>query len=469
MFRKKTVIAILLMFSYISFAQAEKRLALVIGNSEYTSGELKNAVNDANKVSAKLKTLGFDVILKNNATNQMMGEAINDFTDQAANYDVALFYYAGHGIQSEGCNYLIPVVNDNLIEKESDIEYNSQNVNRILRRLEDSGCKLKIIILDACRNNPFERSWNRSVSSKGLAFLNAPDGTLIAYATSPGSIAYDGGNAQNSPYTTAFLQMLDTPNLTILEFFNQVGGLVRHNTNNKQTPWVSSSPIEGNFRFNHTAQIANEKSASPQKEASSSSSSAVATTGKINGHEWVDLGLSVKWATCNVGAESPEEYGGYYAWGETEEKSNKGSKYYLGDLDNDGDYYEVNEYQNIGTNICGTSYDVAHVKWGGGWRMPTLDEIEELCYKCYWEWTKVNGIKGYKVISPNGNSIFLPVTGAVYGGDIVHSRDSLGYYWSGSLNVRSNGYACNLYFDKDRHDWYGNHRFSGHPIRPVIE
>ena len=254
MYRRLLAFFCLILSLGFSFAQGEKRLALVIGNSQYSSGELKNAVNDANKVSAKLKTLGFDVILKNNVTNQMMGEAINDFTNQAANYDVALFYYAGHGIQSEGSNYLIPV-DDNIIEKESDIEYNSQNVNRILRRLEDSGCKLKILILDACRNNPFERSWHRSLSSKGLAFLTAPDGTLIAYATSPGSVADDGGNAQNSPYTTAFLQTLDKKDLSIFEFFNEVGGLVRRNTNNKQTPWVSTSPIEGNFKFNQAKAV----------------------------------------------------------------------------------------------------------------------------------------------------------------------------------------------------------------------
>ena len=258
MHKRLLIFACFILSLGISFAQGEKRLALIIGNSQYSSGELKNAVNDANKVSAKLKTLGFDVILKTNATNQMMGEAINEFTNKASSYDVALFYYAGHGIQSEGSNYLIPI-NDNMIEKESDIEYNSQNVNRILRRLEDSGCKLKILILDACRNNPFERSWHRSVASKGLAFLTAPDGTLIAYATSPGSVADDGGNAQNSPYTTAFLQTLDNANLSILEFFNEVGGLVRRNTNNKQTPWVSTSPIEGNFKFNQAKAVETKK------------------------------------------------------------------------------------------------------------------------------------------------------------------------------------------------------------------
>ena len=252
----------LLLIQYLSlvslFAQEEKRLALVIGNSEYTSGKLNNAVNDANKVSAKLKTLGFDVMLYNNTSQKTMGDAINAFTDKASDYAVALFYYAGHGIQSEGSNYLIPV-DDDKIEKESDIRYYSEDVNRLLARLEESGCKLKIVVLDACRNNPLCRSWHRSAASQGLAFINAPNGTLIAYATSPGCVAEDGGTAQNSPYTTAFLQTLNKSNLSILEFFNEVGGLVRNFTDGKQTPWLATSPIEGNFIFNKFTIVAGEE------------------------------------------------------------------------------------------------------------------------------------------------------------------------------------------------------------------
>ena len=425
---KRLIYTLLLAFTFITIASAEeKRLALVIGNSQYSSGELKNAVNDANEVSTKLKTLGFDVILKNNVTNQMMGEAINDFTNKASSYDVALFYYAGHGIQSEGSNYLIPV-NDNLIEKESDIEYNSQNVNRILRRLEDSGCKLKIIILDACRNNPFERSWHRSAASKGLAFLTAPDGTLIAYATGPGSVAKDGVNAQNSPYTAAFLQTLDKPNLSIFEFFNEVGSIVRRNTNNQQTPWVSSSPIEDNFRFNQTAQIANGKSVSSQKEYSSSSSSAVATTGKINGHEWVDLGLSVKWATCNVGASYPSDYGNYYAWGETITKRK---------------YTKSNSwtYKKSMISIAGnSSYDAARANWGGTWRLPTANEFDELVKECTWTWTTQNGHNGYRVMGKNGKSIFLPAAGSCCKTSLLDVNSSV-RYWSATPHSKGRAYC----------------------------
>lgn len=189
----------------------------------------------------------------------------------------------------------------------------------------------------------------------------------------------------------------------------------------------------------------------------------------------VDLGLSVKWACCNVGASVPEGYGGYYAWGETEEKSNYTPltyKYYLGDLDGDGDYYESNEYQNIGSNISGTSYDVAHVKWGGSWRMPTLLEIEELCNKCSWEWTSVNGVSGQKVTGPNGNSIFLPAASYRYVTE-VSNRGSYGYYWSGKpeYDFNSNN-AHNLHFGSGGHGWhhycYWNRDY-GFSVRPVTE
>ena len=186
----------------------------------------------------------------------------------------------------------------------------------------------------------------------------------------------------------------------------------------------------------------------------------------------VDLGLSVKWACCNVGASSPEGYGGYYAWGETEEKSNYTPltyKYYLGDLDGDGYYYDSNEYQNIGSNISGTSYDVAHVKWGGSWRMPTLDEIKELCNKCSWQWTEVNGIKGQKVTGPNGNSIFLPAAGYRYGTD-VYSRGSIGYCWSATSGEYDSNDAYSLDFGSGYDYWDAwSLRYFGHTVRPVTE
>ncbi len=185
----------------------------------------------------------------------------------------------------------------------------------------------------------------------------------------------------------------------------------------------------------------------------------------------VDLGLSVKWACCNVGADVPEGYGGYYAWGETEEKSSYTYKTYKYWSDKDGDgNWDSGEYQNIGSNISGTSYDVAHVKWGGSWRMPTLDEIKELCNKCTWQWTTVNGVNGQKVTGPNGNSIFLPAAGLRYGTGVDY-RGSDGGYWSGTLYESSSGSACYLYFFSGRLDWYYDYyrRLDGFTVRPVTE
>jgi len=187
--------------------------------------------------------------------------------------------------------------------------------------------------------------------------------------------------------------------------------------------------------------------------------------------EAIDLGLSVKWASHNVGASSPEGYGGYYAWGETEEKSNYAAYTYKYWSDRDGDGYGVSsEYQNIGSNISGTQYDVAHVKWGGSWRMPTLDEIKELVNNCTWKWTTYNGVNGQLVTGPNGNSIFLPAAGYRNGTYLLY-RGSLGLYWSATLDEVVSFYAYLLYFRDGYYvDWnYWYYRVFGLTVRPVTE
>ena len=190
----------------------------------------------------------------------------------------------------------------------------------------------------------------------------------------------------------------------------------------------------------------------------------------INGHEYVDLGLSVKWATCNVGASMPEEYGGYYAWGETGEKSEydwdtykwcNGSGHTLTKYCTDSDDGRVDNKTTLEP-----SDDVAHVKWGGSWRMPTKDEIEELHDKCSWTWTTVNGVNGYKVIGPNGNSIFLPAAGHRNGSGLIY-RGTYGYYWSSSLDVRYCYLAYDLYFYDSYHDLSDSRRIDGLSVRPV--
>ena len=170
-----------------------------------------------------------------------------------------------------------------------------------------------------------------------------------------------------------------------------------------------------------------------------------------NGHEYVDLGLSVKWATCNVGANTPEEYGDYFAWGETDPKQS---------FTNDNYLYKGNPV------TLPLSADAAHVNWGENWRMPTKQEQEELYNNCAWEWTNVNAVKGYKVIGKNGNYIFLPA-GGYMSDNIICDGGTSGYYWSGMLsNSNSNNSSC-LYFLDSYVNRYYNARYFGQTIRPV--
>ncbi|MBP3664235.1 MAG: caspase family protein [Tyzzerella sp.] len=228
-----------------------KRLALIIGNSNYAAGQmLKNPTNDATDIANKLESLGFDVMLAVNATHEQMDMKIEEFGTKAHQYDVALFYYAGHGIQSKGTNYLLPV--DAQLQSEEQLRYRCTPTNYVLDKLDASGCKMKIVILDACRNNPFERSWHRGANSRGLSIMNAPRGTLIAYATAPGDVANDG-EGRNSPYTEAILTMLNKPGVKLLDFFQGVTEQVIEATNTMQYPWTSQS-ITGTFYFNKNKQ-----------------------------------------------------------------------------------------------------------------------------------------------------------------------------------------------------------------------
>ena len=183
-----------------------------------------------------------------------------------------------------------------------------------------------------------------------------------------------------------------------------------------------------------------------------------ALEGILYDHEWVDLGLSVKWATCNVGASKPEDYGNYYAWGETTTKSS---------------YTESNSKtygKSMGDIKGNSSYDAATANWGGNWRMPTKTEMQELIDKCTWEWTTQNGVKGYKVTGPNGNSIFLPAAGTRIGSSL-YDAGGFGSCWSSAPSEYHDYDAYYLYFDRG-----GNHsmdssygRYHGRSVRSVLE
>lgn len=226
----------------------DKRVALVIGNSHYSYSEmnLSNPEHDAQDIAKKLKDLGFEVVLRTDASLEDMDKELTSFGNKAKDYDVAMFYYAGHGIQSKGTNYLIPTNIENLAE--DNIKYKCVDMERVLDTMEDSKCKLKIVVLDACRNDPLSRRWHRSAGTRGLSIMNAPTGTIISYSTAPGSTALDG-SGRNSPFTEAFLNTLDMPNLDVFHFFQRVGAEVIDKTGQSQHPWWSSS-FTGDFYFN---------------------------------------------------------------------------------------------------------------------------------------------------------------------------------------------------------------------------
>lgn len=224
----------------------EKRLALVIGNADYPgANKLGNPVNDATDMAAALKKLGFEVIQYTNLTNRGMREAINTFGDKLRDYQVGLFYYAGHGVQNQGRNYLVPL--DAKPESANEIEYDCLQADRILTKMEDANTRTNIVVLDACRDTPFERKWSRGGGDNGLATMDAPIGSVIAYATAPGKTAADG-NGRNGLYTAALLKALQTPQQTITQLFQQVRAEVIKQSNKKQVPWETTS-LTADFYF----------------------------------------------------------------------------------------------------------------------------------------------------------------------------------------------------------------------------
>ena len=233
----------------------QRRLAVVIGNSDYENSQLKNPVNDAKSMARLLRRLDFEVDLVENGGRRSMVTMINDFGRKLRQADVGLFYYAGHGIQVNGRNYLIPV--DAVLETEADVEFEALDLGRVLGKMEDSRCALNIVVLDACRDNPFARCFRSS--SKGLALVDAPRGTLGAFATAPGAVAADG-EGSNGIYTKHLLANIERPGLSIEEAFKQVRIGVVNDTDGRQTPWESSS-LMGDFHFQPDAKTRKQEAA----------------------------------------------------------------------------------------------------------------------------------------------------------------------------------------------------------------
>jgi hypothetical protein len=230
-------------------ALADKRVALVVGNSSYKSvTPLDNPKNDARLIADTLRALGFTLVgdgAQLDLDKAGIDRAVQSFGSLLMGADVALFYYAGHGVQVRGSNYLVPV--DANPTREADVDFQMLDANLVLRQMEAAGTKLNLVILDACRNNPFGGRALRATGG-GLAQMQAPEGTLISFATQPGNVAQDGTGG-DSPFTKALAQTIRRPGLGIFDAFNEVGLAVMQATGNSQQPWVSNSPIRGSFFF----------------------------------------------------------------------------------------------------------------------------------------------------------------------------------------------------------------------------
>jgi formylglycine-generating enzyme required for sulfatase activity len=223
---------------------ARKQVALVIGNSRYLNQPpLKNPVNDARAIAERLEALNYGVVKVFDANRRDMGRAIAKFEGMLGIGDVALFFYAGHGVQSEGENYLLPVDFDG--QDEIDVRNDTYSAGKIQERMEKSGAQLNILILDACRNNPYRGS--SRAGTRGLAAMSAGRGTFIAFATAPGRTASDG-NGQNGLFTENLLGALSTPGLMLGELFDVVRERVDVASNGAQLPWTLSSVV-GRYSF----------------------------------------------------------------------------------------------------------------------------------------------------------------------------------------------------------------------------
>ncbi|MDM8522709.1 SUMF1/EgtB/PvdO family nonheme iron enzyme [Desulfococcaceae bacterium HSG8] len=224
-------------------AQSENRVALVIGNGNYESSPLRNPVNDVRAMSETLGKLGFEVTKQENLGFQEMSEAIALFGEKLLQGGVGLFYYAGHGIQYNGKNYLIPIGSG--IQHEKQVKYRAVDAGSVLAEMDNARNRMNIVILDACRDNPFARSFR--TGGKGLVSMDAPVGSMIAYATAPGKTASDG-SGKNGLYTSELIREMQKPDMRLVDVFDNTRRAVRKQTGGKQIPWESRA-LEGAFYF----------------------------------------------------------------------------------------------------------------------------------------------------------------------------------------------------------------------------
>ncbi|MFA5901458.1 MAG: caspase domain-containing protein [Hyphomicrobium sp.] len=254
-------------------AAAEKRVALVIGNSKYVDvTPLSNPLHDANAIAAAFKAAGFDVILGVDVDKRAFDTKVRNFAELLEGSDVAIFFYAGHGLQVGGRNYLIPT--DARLLNERDLDFDAVSLDLVLKQMELGRAeRTNIVFLDACRDNPFTRNLARSMGTrsanlgKGLAQVDTGVGTFIAYSTQPGNVALDG-KGQNSPFTAALAKHVGEPDRNLTSVMIEVRKEVLAATDGKQVPWDHSA-LTGEFYFQKPASGA-ERSAKAAEDAAQS-------------------------------------------------------------------------------------------------------------------------------------------------------------------------------------------------------
>ncbi|MEL4897917.1 caspase family protein [Crocosphaera sp. Alani8] len=240
-------------------AQKQSKVALVIGNADYKEKPLSNSVNDATDIAKALEELGFEVTLVKDTDLPTMEEEIDKFSQELRYGGVGLFYYAGHGIQMGGENYLTPLKAQ--LKREKDVKREYLDLETVLDAMETAQTRINIVIIDACREEPFYSqlpsfyshllSSYRSLSNRGLAEVKSlPEGTVMAFATAPNELAADGINTRNSPFTSALLQHIKTANLDVQLMLRRVSQSVHKKTNKEQKPWTIANLVGGEFHLN---------------------------------------------------------------------------------------------------------------------------------------------------------------------------------------------------------------------------
>ncbi|MGI9521522.1 MAG: caspase family protein, partial [Hyphomicrobiaceae bacterium] len=266
---KRVIVALLVLTAFAGSAFATKRVALVIGNSNYRhTPVLANPTNDADDIARVFETLNFEVMRGLDLSKAAMDQKLRDFANLLPGADLAVFFYAGHGLQVSGDNYLVPI--DAKAESRSALDFEMMRLSLVQRTME-SEAKASIIFLDACRNNPLTRNLARALGhrstslGRGLAETNAGFGTLISFATQPGNVALDG-RGRNSPYTAALKRHLKTANLDISNTLIRVRVDVAKRTNNQQIPWEQSA-LMGQLYLEERNSITSEKKGKSIHEA----------------------------------------------------------------------------------------------------------------------------------------------------------------------------------------------------------